>query len=150
MEAWKEELYHWGVKGMKWRKHKAMSDAESAARNAEWAARNADEMRAQLNSKGGRATNKQRKALEAADNRAFNAGVRSAMKNPIDLKKFSPNPHGSGVVGKNVERAKKKTRQRVRRENRRIKARSFLKSLFGGNIVSTHSYVNGEEVKRKR
>lgn len=34
MEAWKEELYHWGVKGMKWKKHK-MSPLESAGRNAE-------------------------------------------------------------------------------------------------------------------
>ena len=38
MEAWKDELYHYGVKGMKWRKRK-MSKTESDARNYETNAR---------------------------------------------------------------------------------------------------------------
>lgn len=35
MEAWKDELYHYGVKGMKWRHRKGMSQQELEARAAE-------------------------------------------------------------------------------------------------------------------
>ena len=42
MEPWKEELYHYGIKGMKWRKRKKMSDLESAGRNFEINARRED------------------------------------------------------------------------------------------------------------
>lgn len=35
MEAWKEELYHYGIKGMRWRRRKGMSYDELQARAAE-------------------------------------------------------------------------------------------------------------------
>lgn len=45
MEAWKDELYHWGVKGMKWKKRKKTDaeKAEAAARSMEGAVRAAQE-----------------------------------------------------------------------------------------------------------
>ena len=44
MEAWRDELYHYGVKGMKWRKRKnQMSEAEKQARIDEGARRAHDE-----------------------------------------------------------------------------------------------------------
>ena len=44
MEAWREELYHFGIKGMKWKKRKRnMSNLEAQARLAEGATRQANE-----------------------------------------------------------------------------------------------------------
>ena len=39
MESWKEELYHYGIKGMKWKKRKAIADTKKTSQLTESEAR---------------------------------------------------------------------------------------------------------------
>lgn len=145
------DLYHWGVKGMKWRKHKktAAQEAESAARMLEGAVRSAQEEKAK-NSKihqnfyknidwsttheGNKNVSMDvRKARYNASKRAHDKAVGSELYAENRVTDTKRNDNNRLAIRKYSEKATSKAN----------KAKQFVKGLFsknnkGGKAVTTY------------
>ena len=136
MEAWKDELYHYGVKNMKWGKRKK-SSAETAARNYENAYRRYSETKSEQDFKAAD-RNKSSRALNNYKN-AYNAKTiaRGGINHVIGIKlakarddEAAWNRH-SNAFRKNVKkRSKAATHRKVQAANAKNKAKSYVKNLF--------------------
>jgi hypothetical protein len=124
MEAWKEELYHWGIKGMKWKKRKkGMSDAERSARLMEGAVRTENEENAKRGFFGSKANLKNR--VHAANRRL---AVSSSDKNRLALDKY-----------------------RKKYNSAESKAKRIVKGILSGRAFSTDYSLklDGKEIARR-
>lgn len=145
------DLYHWGVKGMKWRKHKktAAQEAESAARSLEGAVRAEQEERARnaktrqnyyhniswdVDHEGNKGTSMDvRKARYTSSKRAAEKAVERETYAANRTYQVKNNHANASAIGKYSKKATSKV----------SKAKQAIKSLFsknnkGGKAVTTY------------
>lgn len=127
MEAWREELYHYGIKGMKWKKRKKKSSLESAGRNYEMNARSTSALKSE--------SDWWAKEANKAQNR-FKADPSIHNRIERDSTKQKSNHAYSAYFksSKNTENSKRRLDKQIAKKKRataaKNKARSFINRLF--------------------
>jgi hypothetical protein len=137
MEAWKEELYHWGIKGMKWKKRKK-SAVETAAQNYENAYKrysqtgSIQDFKAADRNKSSRAINNYKAKRKIA--MVARGGVHhliGATRAAARQDEAGWNRHLNAFQKNYSKRSKAATHRRVKRAEAKYKAKTYLKNLFG-------------------
>lgn len=127
MEAWREELYHYGIKGMKWKKRKKKSSLESAGRNYEMNARSTSALKSESDwwAKEANKAQKRFKADPSIHNRIERDSTKQKSNHAYSAY-FKSN--------KNTENSKRRLDKQIAKKKRvtaaKNKARSFINRLF--------------------
>lgn len=113
MEPWRDELYHFGIKGMKWRKHK-MSSYESAGRNLEANARRAAALEKQRYYPGGKV--RYGTEFQRSDERRWAQFRQSELKKKRELNRTK-----KGIAS---------SKEKIGKYSKLRKARNFIRSFM--------------------
>lgn len=136
MDAWRDELYHYGIKGMKWGKRKK-SSAETAARNYENAYRRYSESGSEQDFKAADRAKSSRAINNYKNKYKIQTIARGGVQHVIGAKlaearddEASWNRHLNAFRNNVKKRSKAATHRKVKRAEAKYKAKTYIKNLF--------------------